>query len=299
VNSFSTYTLGTDLEHLVLAGTANLGGTGNAVANRITGNDANNIVNGLAGSDTLTGAAGNDTLRGGNGNDSLDGGAGNDSMDGGAGNDRYVVDVVTDRVVELAGGGIDSVSAGIGFTLPPEVEKLTLTGSGTIDGTGNGAGNTITGNGKANSLVGAGGNDSLGGMDGNDKLSGGSGDDTLHGGAGNDRLSGNAGIDVFRFASALGSNNNVDHITDFSVVDDRLQLENAVFAKLTATGVLSSSFFRAGTTGNAVDDNDFVLYDTDGGQLFYDADGSGAGVKVLVATLSGIPALASADIFVT
>ena len=34
-------------------------------------------------------------------------------------------------------------------------------------------------------------------------------------------------------------------------------------------------------------------------ELFYDADGSGAGAKVLVATLTGLPVLTSADIFVT
>jgi hypothetical protein len=42
-----------------------------------------------------------------------------------------------------------------------------------------------------------------------------------------------------------------------------------------------------------------VVYETDTGRLFCDADGSGAGVSIMIATLTGAPALNSADIFVT
>ena len=44
--------------------------------------------------------------------------------------------------------------------------------------------------------------------------------------------------------------------------------------------------FRAAVGGDAADTNDYVLYDTATGNLFYDADGSGAGAKVLFATLT-------------
>lgn len=37
----------------------------------------------------------------------------------------------------------------------------------------------------------------------------------------------------------------------------------------------------------------------DTGRLFYDADGSGAGVSIMIATLTAAPALNSAAIFVT
>ena len=37
----------------------------------------------------------------------------------------------------------------------------------------------------------------------------------------------------------------------------------------------------------------------DTGKLFYDADGSGSGAKVLVAILTGNPVFTAADIFVT
>ena len=46
----------------MLQGTANLYGTGNALANRIIGNSGDNTLDGGAGADVLTGNAGNDTF---------------------------------------------------------------------------------------------------------------------------------------------------------------------------------------------------------------------------------------------
>jgi Ca2+-binding RTX toxin-like protein len=52
------------VETLVLQGTGNLSGTGNALANSVYGNAGNNTLNGGAGAgaDLLTGNAGNDTF---------------------------------------------------------------------------------------------------------------------------------------------------------------------------------------------------------------------------------------------
>jgi serralysin len=304
----------------VAAGTAPLAGvsrTGTTAADTLSGDGGENVLRGLdandslsggAGRDSLDGGAGNDkldggdgsdSLLGGNGNDLLDGGAGNDSMTGGAGNDRYVVQSSTDKVIEASGGGADSVSSGINYTLPSHVEKLTLTANTAISGTGNTSSNTITGNSVNNSLVGGDGNDTLYGMDGADTLSGGNGRDLLEGGTGNDVLTGGAGLDIIRWGSAPNPAGNVDSIKDFLPADDALQLENGVFLKLTTTGPLNASFFRASSTGTAADSNDHVVYETDTGKLFYDADGSGAGAALLLATLTGAPSLTSADIFVT
>jgi Ca2+-binding RTX toxin-like protein len=299
---------------VVNAGTAPLAGvarTGTASANTLTGDSGENVLLGLDGNDTLIGQAGND---------SLDGGLGNDSLVGGAGNDLYIVGSSGDKVVEtdavISTGGRDLVRSSVTHTLAANVEDLLLLGSSALNGSGNALSNKLTGNTGANTLAGGAGNDSLsggdgndgligmdgadtlGGGNGNDVLDGGTGNDSLVGGAGNDKLTGGTGLDIFRFSSAL-SGSNIDTLLDFNIVDDRLQLENSVFLKLTATGVLSSSFFRASSTGNAADSNDHVLYETDTGKLFYDVDGNGAGVKVWVATLQTMPALTSADIFVT
>jgi Ca2+-binding RTX toxin-like protein len=72
-----------------------------------------------------------------------------------------------------------------------------------------------------------------------------------------------------------------------------------VFTKLSVTGVLAAANFRANTTGTAADANDYIVYETDTGLLFYDADGSGAGAALLIATLTGLPALTAGDIFLT
>ncbi|HUR89745.1 MAG TPA: Ig-like domain-containing protein [Ramlibacter sp.] len=63
------YTLGADVENLVLTGSAVLTGTGNSANNWLTGNEANGRLEGGAGNDTLEGRGGNDTLSGGDGID--------------------------------------------------------------------------------------------------------------------------------------------------------------------------------------------------------------------------------------
>lgn len=50
---------------------------------------------------------------------------------------------------------------------------------------------------------------------------------------------------------------------------------------------------------SAADPNDFVLYDSASGALYYDADASGAGAAVQFASLSSGLALSGADFLVT
>ena len=149
----ASYTLGaTNIENLVLTGTGNINGTGNALDNVITGNSGNNVLNGGAGNDTLNG------------------GVGIDNMIGGAGNDIFVVDNAGDIVTETAGAGIDTVQASISYALGAgDIENLILTGVLDINGTGNATNNTIIGNS---------GNNILDGAVGADTLIGGLGDDS-------------------------------------------------------------------------------------------------------------------------
>ena len=94
----------------------------------------------------MNGDAGDDQLSGDAGNDTLNGGTGADLMQGGADNDTYIVDNVGDLVVENFNEGIDTVQSSINYTLTDNVENLTLTGIGNINGTGNALDNVITGN---------------------------------------------------------------------------------------------------------------------------------------------------------
>jgi len=314
------------IENLSLTGSANINGTGNALANQVTGNSGNNTLDGLAGNDRLSGWGGNDVLYGGTGrdalyggvgNDTLNGGTGKDTMMGGAGNDTFVVDAAGDRVFETTtssstddAGGIDMVQSSVSFSLDAYagvrfIENLSLTGSANINGTGNARANQLTGNSGNNVLDGHAGKDQLSGWGGNDVLYGGTGadalygnggNDTLNGGAGNDSMMGGAGHDTFVFDLAP-SQNNIDCIKDFSVAEDTINLDAAVFATLTA-GTLAATAFVANLTGVAEDANDRIIYETNTGRVYYDADGNGSGEAVHFATLTGNLALTHADFFV-
>ena len=248
------------------------------------------IVTGTTGIDTLKGSAGNDTIVGLGGNDRLDGLGGADSMTGGAGDDTYVVDNSGDRVSEIAAEGTDTVLAGVTHVLAANVENLTLTGSGLIDGTGNALANVMSGNGAANLLRGLGGDD---------RLDGKAGADVLEGGLGNDRLTGGAGADAFVFGSKPNTTLNSDTVTDFVSGTDTLVFNKTIYPAFTALGAIGADAFWSGAGVNAAHDaTDRFLYNTTNGALWYDADGTGSTAAVQVATLTGRPALAFSDILI-
>ncbi|UUY09549.1 hypothetical protein LRS11_05790 [Pseudomonas sp. J452] len=190
---FSTigWTLGNNLEHLSLSGSAAINGTGNALANKLTGNAGNNLLDGKAGADT---------------------------MSGGLGNDTYYVDSTADVVSEASNGGIDTVISSVTRGLGVHQENLQLSGSAAINGTGNTLANKLTGNSARNVLNGDAGNDILSAGGGNDLLIGGAGKDSLTGGAGNDYFDFNA-------LSEMGlSSTNWDVINDFLGGADKIDL---------------------------------------------------------------------------
>lgn len=147
-------------------------------------------------------------------------------------------------------------------------------------------------------LVGNAGDDIFFGYAGNDRLNGGAGVDTLIGGLGKDTLTGGADSDFFVFDTALSSASNVDSITDFAAGQDKIQLDKKIFTALKDEGMLSSAFFRASANGAAMDENDYFLYNTTSGRLFYDADGNGQGVAVQFATLTSKPVVSANDFMI-
>ncbi len=250
IRSFVSFTLVSGVEQLTLIGSAAINATGNTGDNLLTGNSNANR---------------------------LDGGTGNDTMVGGGGNDTYVVNAIGDMINEaLAGasGGTDMVQSSISYTLGNNIEQLTLTGTGAINGTGNALGNFMLGNTGANAL------------------NGGEGNDVLNGGNGNDTLTGGAGQDSFAFSSALTASN-VDRIFDFVVADDTIRLARSVFTTFSVTGALDPNAFVIGAA--AADTNDRIIYDSIQGALLYDADGTGAGAAIRFATISTGLAMTSAD----
>ena len=227
------------------------------------------------------------SISGGGGNDTLDGGGGADTLAGYAGNDTYITNG-GDTIVEASNGGTDTIRSSATIVMADNIERLYLTGSANRNGTGNALGNSLYGNS---------GNNSLWGLSGADSLSGGAGSDRLNGGLGADKLSGGSGADKFVFGAALAGGN-IDAITDFNVAADIFYLDNAVFSAFGANGALSASAFARNLNGLATDSSDRIIYETDTGKLFYDADGTGSATRTQFAILTTGLALTSADFLI-
>ena len=132
---------------------------GNDLDNTLLGNDEDNELQGHEGRDNLFGEGGQDLL---------DGGSGVDVLVGGQGDDTYYVNAKSDKVVEQVDQGVDRVIAQSSFTLPSNVENLTLLEGGDYTAGGNSLDNILVGN-SANNI-----------------LAGGIGEDVLMGGLGDD-----------------------------------------------------------------------------------------------------------------
>jgi VCBS repeat-containing protein len=144
---------------------------------------------------------------------------------------------------------------------------------------GNEAGDTLSGGENDDFLIGGNADDTLGGGNGNDYLRGGLGQDTLIGGA---------GVDLFVFNVAPGATDR-DTITDFNASGDplngdRILLDDGIFSAFGST--VDAGEFRASVGGTALDGNDYLLFDTTTGSLYYDADGNGAGARQLIAVVT-------------
>ena len=249
-----------------IAGIENL--TGGNYNDLLAGNFAANGLSGLGGNDRLLSYEGNDTLNGGAGNDTLEGGPGSDTADYGSAAVGIVAELWRGSITNDGQGGVDTITG---------IENLT----------GGNFNDLLAGNSGANGLSGLGGNDRLLSYEGNDTLNGGAGNDTLEGGSGND---------VFVFDAAPGAGN-VDTIVDFASGADVLQLENGILTALAATGPLAAGSLRTGGgVTTAADADDFLIYNSTTGALYYDGDASGSTFAALqFATLANHAAIAASD----
>ena len=212
----------------------------------ITGID----LTGNAGSQTIVGNAANNTISDGGGAE-----ANGDLLKGLAGSDLYIVRNTGTVVQELAEqGSFDRVAVSKSYALAAgaEVESLRTTsmqGTNAINLTGNDFDQQIVGNAGANTLTGLGGND------------------------------------TFFFGSTLGGGN-IDTITDYDVADDQFELVQTIFNGIAAAGALDATAFVVNTTGDAEDAADRIIYNSDTGGLFYDADGVNGAAATQFATLT-------------
>jgi len=223
VNANASYSLSDNIESLTLTGTEDINATGNNLDNTIQGNNGANLI---------------------------DGGTGADSMSGGAGDDTYMVENDNDLVTEFADEGTDTVNTSVSYVLPEYVENLRLVGDGSINGSGNSAGNTLTGNSSDNIISGGAGDDIISGLAGNDSLYGDEGNDTLIGGTGNDLLEGGLGVDYLEGGEGddtyvINMNDDLDTINDISGTDtvrfgEGLSLDNVALRVVEENGVFTA-----------------------------------------------------------
>ncbi len=199
VNTTVNFALPNEVENLVLAGTADLRGYGNALANVLTGNAGANSLAGGAGDDTLYGLDGADQLYGDEGADLVYGGAGNDRiygwsgddwLDGGEGADKLYGDDGNDFV--FGAGGDDVLYGWTG-------EDYLAGGEGVDRLEGEAGNDLMQGGAGADTLYDVEGSNLFdGGLD-NDKLIGGAGADIFIGGGGDDTINTGTGSDILVF----------------------------------------------------------------------------------------------------
>jgi Ca2+-binding RTX toxin-like protein len=292
---------------------------GDAFANRLDGGDGDDALAGEGGADLLDGGAGNDLLAGGAGNDIVEGGNGIDTLDFSAAASAVIIDLKLTGGQTNADEGTDRISGVeslIGSAFADRFfgnffDNRFEVGAGAdivYAWTGN---DQIFGGADADLLVGDGGDDVIEGGDAADRLYGGTGNDRMLGGDGGDILFGSAGIDYFDGGDGadrlyvdgvaadicfIGGNvAGTDRIFGFVSGATDLQVRAAGFG-----GAVGAFAFVQGATPAPGSAQQVFLYDTDDGRLYFDADGNGAGARVLVCQLfsptSGVPALAAGDI---
>ncbi|AYC99558.1 calcium-binding protein [Neorhizobium sp. NCHU2750] len=303
----------------------------------LTGGAGGDDLYGHAGNDVLKGGAGDDFLVGGAGKDSYDGGSGWDQLsfdDGNAVKKGVTVDAVNHKATDAYGNAetFSSIESFRGTKLADtfkgssaDEQFMGLAGADTINGGGGfdevryhrdvkrggtygvtvdlQKGTATDGFGNKDTLVSIEGvrgtdfADKLIGSTVHNTLRGDGGKDQLYGKLGNDDLTGGGGKDAFYFDTKLNGSSNVDHILDFSVADDTVYLAKAIFTKIAGTGVMTSGQFYASTNGKAHDADDRITYNSKTGDVFYDADGNGAGAAVKFAVVDDGLKLTSADFF--
>ena len=124
----------------------------------------------------------------------------------------------------------------------------------------------------------------------------------LNGGKGADSLTGVDGNDRFVYDWLPTTALPEDTITDFTVGQDKIVLEDSVFSGLTSLGLanaLNPTSLWAGVPGSVLGTTARIIVDDQGlnpSLVYYDADGSKAGAAVLIARVTTTGNLSASDL---
>jgi Ca2+-binding RTX toxin-like protein len=295
---------------------------GSKFADSITGDSLDNELMGLRGADVINGGLGYDTVQ--YWRDSRFGGdrgiianlstgriidgfgqtdivSGIEQVEGTDFNDIFVGSANRDRF--LGGRGVDSYNGGLGddqvnFSWGPAITGAVVNlNLATLQVTNDGFGNAETlvsiedldGNELNDRLTGNALDNSLAGDRGNDVLIGGGGNDFIAGDAGADAMAGGTGSDTFFYDRREGNNPFGDFVIDFVSGQDKIEIFSPDFAGM-GNVVRFVNGTAAGGTGS------WFFFNTVTDQLFWDADGTGAGTAIRIATLIGVVSMTAADI---
>jgi hypothetical protein len=305
VQSSVSWTLGANVENLVLNGQNSLIGTGNTLANTITGNAAASTLSGGDGSDQLI----------------IGAGSSGSSIDGGTGTDKLVVTgSVTSlaaltgiEALELQGGGALTLTASQAMT--GLAFNSAFSGSGTVtiamdagvllaiagyQGAAANPGVTFTINGTtgtdiikaahfSNTILGGAGQDQIRGGNGVDIIDGGTERDKIAGWGGADILTGGGGNDQFRylFATDSGIGATADRITDFTIGSDVIDFR-LLDSDLSTAGIQNYAFSFIDSVAFTNGGGAQVRYADSGSDLLVQMDLDGNGVADMEIVLQGL-----------
>jgi Ca2+-binding RTX toxin-like protein len=150
-------------------------------------------------------------------------------------------------------------------------------------------------------------NDIFVGTSGIDYINGFAGDDVFIESLARDILTGGAGQDTFNFKlgwvqgedgaiyAGLDSNS-IDTITDFVSGVDTIGFTGGFILQGSSSLRIDDDLLVQGPGAVALETNDWFIFDSNNGALYFDADGNGAGAAEQFATLYGVMSLAASDI---
>ncbi|MFD1331202.1 calcium-binding protein [Methylopila musalis] len=280
---FESYTIGENIENVIVQGYG---------PSRINGNDANNVIDGGG---VVYGLGGDDTIHAGKGGGAVSGGAGSDTLvlDNAGDESEGTVDLTNgylkfydDEAIETYNTVLDSIENVIGsegrdWIVGSSISNIIKGASGNDSIYGEGGDDFLFGGGRNDHIVGGAGVDTIDGGSGRDDIYGGDGADILYGGSGADELNGGLGADWLRGGSGadhfvfwspaetLRSGAGRDTIVDFSSLEkDKIDL-TLIDASTLTTGdqafkLIGTAAFTAGVAGqlryDVSSDGDLYLF---------------------------------------